>query len=51
MMSFSGVAPQGLDGGRGIFYTYREEALSGAMMASLAGSTKFMRILTMKIAR
>jgi hypothetical protein len=49
--SFGGVAPRGLHGGRVLFDTSREEAPSGAMVASSAGSAKFMRILTMKIAR
>jgi hypothetical protein len=45
------MAPWGLDGGRGIFDTCREEAPSGAMVASSARSAEFMWILTIKIAR
>jgi hypothetical protein len=50
MTSFGGLVLRGLDGGHGIFSTCREEAPSGAMLASSTRSTKFMRILTMKIA-
>jgi hypothetical protein len=46
----SGLVPRSLDGGHGLRCVRREEAPSGAMVASSAGSAKFMRILTMKIA-
>jgi hypothetical protein len=45
------MASRCLDGGHGPRCARRHEALSGAMVASSAGPTKFMRILTMKIAR
>jgi hypothetical protein len=45
------MAQWNLDGSRMIFDTCREEAASGAMVASSAGLTKFMRILTLKMGR
>jgi hypothetical protein len=44
------LVPRSLDGGYGLRCEHREEALFGAMVASLAGSAKFMWILTLKIA-
>jgi hypothetical protein len=45
-----GLVPQSLDGVYRLRCEHREEALFGAMVASSAGSTKFMWILTLKIA-
>jgi hypothetical protein len=45
-----GLVTRSLDGGHGMRCVHREEALSGAMVASSAGLAKFMRILTLKIA-
>jgi hypothetical protein len=45
MMSFGCVVQRGLDSGRMMVDTCREEASSGAMVASSAGSTKFIQIL------
>jgi hypothetical protein len=50
-LGLGGMAPRCLDGGHGLRYARREEAPSGAMVASSVGSTKFMQILTMKIDR
>jgi hypothetical protein len=44
------LVPRSLDGGHGLRCVRREEPLSGAMVASSAGLSKFMRILTLKIA-
>jgi hypothetical protein len=43
------MAQQNLDGSSVMFDTCREEAAFGAMVASSAGLTKFMRILTVKM--
>jgi hypothetical protein len=45
-----GLVSRSLDGGHGLRCVRRKEAPSGTMVASSAGSTKFMRIFTMKIA-
>jgi hypothetical protein len=45
------AVPQILDKRRLLRYAHREEVLSRAMVASLAGPTKFMLILILKIAR
>jgi hypothetical protein len=50
-LGLGGMAPRMLDRGQGLRCVHREEVPSGVMVASSAGSTKFMRILTMKIAR
>jgi hypothetical protein len=50
MVRLGGLVPRSLDGGHGLRCVRREEALSGAMVASSAGLAKFMRILTFKIA-
>jgi hypothetical protein len=47
----SGVGPHSLGEGRVLRCARREEALSDAMVASSAGSTKFIRILTLKMTR
>jgi hypothetical protein len=48
-MRLGGLVPRSLDEGHGLRCVRSEEALSGAMVASSAGWTKFMWILTMKI--
>jgi hypothetical protein len=45
-----GLVPRSLGGGHGLRCERMEKALSGAMVPSSAGSAKFMRILTLKIA-
>jgi hypothetical protein len=50
MVHLGGLVPQSLDGGHGPRCVRREEALSGAMVASSGGLAKFMRIMTLKIA-
>jgi hypothetical protein len=49
--SFGGVVQCGLDVGRVMVDKCREEAPSGAMVASLAGSTKFIWILLLETAQ
>jgi hypothetical protein len=48
-VSFGGMAQRNLDDSRVMFDMCRVEAASGAMVASSAGLTKFMRILTVKM--
>jgi hypothetical protein len=50
-VGLGGMASRSLNGGYGPRCVHREEAPSGAMVASSAGLTKFMQILTMKIAQ
>jgi hypothetical protein len=50
-VGLGGVALRSNDEGHMLRCARREEATSGAMVVSSAGSTKFMRILTLKIAR
>jgi hypothetical protein len=49
--SFGGVVQRGLDNGRVLVDTCRKEASSGDMVASSAGSTKFIRILLLETAQ
>jgi hypothetical protein len=50
-VGLGGMVPRSLDGGRVRRCARREEALSGTMVAPSAGSTKFMRMITLKIAQ
>jgi hypothetical protein len=50
MVGLGDVVSRSLDGGRRLKWARREEAPSGAIVVSSAGSTKFMWILTLKIA-
>jgi hypothetical protein len=50
MVCLGSLVRRSLDGEHGLRCVRREEVPSGAMVALSAGSTKFMRILTMKVA-
>jgi hypothetical protein len=48
---FGGLVPRSLDGGHGLRCARRVVGMFGAMVASMAGTTEFMRILILKIVR
>jgi hypothetical protein len=51
MLHLGSLVPRSLDGGHGLRCARRVVGLFGAMAASMAGTTEFMRILILKIAR
>jgi hypothetical protein len=51
MVGLGDVVSRSLDGGCRLRWARREEASSSAIVVSSAGSTKFLWILTLKIAR
>jgi hypothetical protein len=50
-LHLGGLVPRSLDGGHGLRCARRVVGLFGAMAASMAGTTEFMQILILKIAR